>query len=99
MIYDPILLEYVDKDEWLLDKDNIIFYLNDEGVCSKKSYFKNVPDNILLSEVIFNTAGQINYKRTLNSDLFINLKSYGIEIIVSYDVFMRAISDKNIFNV
>jgi len=83
-IYDPIMLEYVDN--WLeSDEDNII--IND--IATKKSYFKDVPENNLISKVIFK-RDIINYKETLSAPLYVDLLKYGIDLVINY-IYLKSV--------
>lgn len=91
-VYDPIMLEYVDEEQWLLDSNNVIFIIDGQKIASKREYFKQVPNINLLLQVakIDNT---VDYIKTLKSRVYINLNSYGIPIVVDREIFNRYLED------
>ena len=90
-IYDPIMLEYVNIEDWFQDENNIIFYLTDLQIGSNRNYFKQIQDtNILVDVVLSNNV--INYNRTLKSAKYVNLNKYGINAVIEYNHFINAIN-------
>jgi hypothetical protein len=91
-IFDPIMLQYYDTDEWLSQKNNIIFDVDGSYIGSNRSYFFNVPESNLISKVIFDN-GVVNYSKSLHSTRYINLNKYGISnVIIEYEYFLASLS-------
>jgi len=90
-IYDPILLKYYSKEEWLQDENNIILNIDNKKYGTNKLYFKDIPDNNILVEAVFDN-NVLQYRKTLKSTKFINLNKYGINSIINLELFNKAIN-------
>ena len=82
--FNPITLEYVISEQWLLDEENIIIKINNKLYASKSVYFKDIPSNNLLVDVSF---PEIKY---------LNLNRYGIDAVVDLEMFILSLDLKTI---
>ena len=95
-VFDPIMLEYYTIEKFLSVKDNIIFEINGKFIGSNRSYFFNVPDDNLISEVVFSNT-TINYSKTLKSVKYLDLSKYGItNQTIDYEYLLRVILSNNV---
>ena len=94
-IYDPILLKYYSKEEWLQDENNIILNIDNKKYGTNKLYFKDIPDNNILVEAVFDND-VLQYRKTLKSTKFINLNKYGINSIINLELFNKAINQREL---
>lgn len=91
--YDPIMLEYVNIEQWLLNEDNIIFILGEKKYASCRSYFKQIPNGNILVDVIL-TNNILDHMKTLKSVKYVNLNKYGIDAIINYKHFLDGMQSK-----
>jgi hypothetical protein len=76
--FNPYTLEYININDWIEENDdNIVFILSNSNILSKKSYFNDVPNSSIISEVVY-IKNNISFKLTLRSNKYINLINYGI---------------------
>ena len=94
-IYDPILLKYYSKEEWLQDENNIILNIDNKKYGTNKLYFKDIPDNNILVEAVFDND-VLQYRKTLKSTKFINLNKYGINSIINLELFNKSINQREL---
>ena len=92
-IYDPIMLKYYSKKEWLDINDNIIINSNKHNYGTNKKYFNMIPRNNLINEVIFDNY-KINYLKTFKNKQYIDLNKYGINAIINYQLFKIFLESK-----
>ena len=89
--YNPILNIKINVNEWILDRDNIIFQNNDNVFCLKRSYFTNITDDHIVNLVVSEDC-QIQYIKTLNSEKYLNLTKYGMSGIVKLSTLKNALN-------
>lgn len=74
--YDPIMLETVQTDTWITaHKDNIIFIVNDNKYCVKRSYF--MPDVISPYSILVDCVKQ-NEELYSSGEKYVSLETFGI---------------------
>ena len=94
-IYDPIFRKYYSKEEWLLDKNNIILNIDKKRYGTSKLYFKDIPDNNILIEAVFDND-VLQFRKTLKSTKFINLNKYGIDAIINLKAFNNSLDEREL---
>ena len=92
-IYDPIMLKYYSKKEWLDINDNIIININNHNYGTNKKYFNMIQRNNLINEVILDNH-KINYLKTFKNKQYIDLNKYGINAIINYHLFKKFLESK-----
>ena len=100
LAFDPIELQYTNIEEWLSNEDNFIIYTDendkDKIICLKKSYFNNIPNDNIISKLIIEDD-IVLYKYSLNSQKYINLLTYGVNVgVVNLEQFKNELLTNNI---